>query len=385
MLTAKSSISDIFLQAYSKPQHLRPNPQPTNVKKIVEAISDHNKLKGGGRYAASAANFHMHQFAHNYIFIVLDSMRGNSLATWRYFYEPWEVRPIEVENILGLDVPNAINSYLVIRKQNIDSNVIQDPWCKLFRNLPESFWNSAEKITSIESFGRDGERSDFDIYCLRKSEFNSELLYDLAVAAEKVDYPQYKTYQKLKKIYYGLLYKKRPLDELWSEGNELLTYIKKDNGNHDDLLLNKKTLALSEKLSEEMKYIKPDYVFNSTNMPLINFVQVNSISDDGSFNVSGDDSQLYFDIPIPEKNHIFDIRVRIEVPSDTIAQLFYKPSGAMYSETLSQRCQVIRGSNECFFTVKYDVFDGKLRLDPGYDLGRYRLNEIAIFDSIIKE
>ncbi len=255
----------------------------------------------------------------------------------------------------------------------------------MFRVLPQSFWRAVEKITTVESYGRNGKRSDFDIYYLNKDS-NPKLLYDLAVVAQKIDHPQYKTYQQLKKIYYGLLYKVRPVEELLSEGREVLSYIKKNSSDQKDALFNKKLVDFARKLEILLQtFGEPSYIYNNSNIPLISSSQIDSIKKDGTLKALGNDPKLFFEIPIPERNHLFNVRIQLDVPNDTTVQAFYKSPNGQYHESLSQRCQARQGENECFFSLSRDTFDGDLRIDPGVHPGWYRIKEIAIFDSLIEE
>ena len=375
-----------------------PNPLPANADYIVHSIARHNTARGGRPYTASGANFHCHEFAHNTIFKCLDFMHGNKLAIWRYLYEPWSDKPIEVENILGLDEPSAAGSYIILWKENLENKKILEPWSDLFRNLPESFWNSTEKVAQIESRPKGGP-VNFDIFYIGKAKIKPNLLYQLSKIAEQVDKPLHKEYHRLKKICYGLTAEIEPLENLLAEGIKILADHKNSPSWPGDARLNMKALLLTHKLHNlialntksnvynsvfDKIYKSPDHVINNNNLNIVLLQQITSVEPNGDFQAAGDDPALYFDITKPKKDHYYTMRVRIEVPSSTVMQAYYKPSNeSKFSDNFSQSCVISKGPGECYFYLNNEIFDGHLRLDPGMVSGNYRFNEIAIYESII--
>jgi hypothetical protein len=109
------------------------------------------------------------------------------------------------------------------------------------------------------------------------------------------------------------------------------------------------------------------------------FSQISTFSPDGNFVVSGNDPTINFRIPVLNNNHRYIMRVRLDVPSMTIVQLFYKVSSNQnYSEKNSLNCTVDKGSNSCYFMLDGSSFDSEIRLDPGRLPGNYKFRDITV-------
>jgi hypothetical protein len=361
-----------------------------NVDKIVETISTHNSRNTNAPYAASAANFHRHEYAHNGVFKTLDLMRGNNLSRWRYLYAPWDSSPIEIEQLFAYDVPDATSSYLVLRQQNLDGNWPEHPWCTLFRRLPDTFWGQAEKIATVPSYGPYGNQSDFVIYYLDTAKTDHGLLYDIAATAESVDREEFKPYQKLKKLYYGLKYYKGDTSRLNEETDVFLRAIDEGRLTFNEKIPGHQIADLAGKLRVLRGLHSEGYAAKSTygldKLPPAGLHQAVFTGVPGEVKSLGNDPILIYNLPASEFGHKYTLALRIEAPGKDTLQIFYKPAGIeQYTEARSQRCTLTAGSNECFFTIAADQFDGQLRIDPGTRPGLYRLKELIVMDFLVND
>lgn len=73
------------------------------------------------------------------------------------------------------------------------------------------------------------------------------------------------------------------------------------------------------------------------------------------------------------------LRVEVEAPADTELQLFFPaPEGPSYVEKHSARLPVRRGWNVIHTALEASEIDGRIRLDPGWAEGEYRIRRIAV-------
>lgn len=127
---------------------------------------------------------------------------------------------------------------------------------------------------------------------------------------------------------------------------------------------------------------KPVYVIKPDNMAFTSMRQISPVRPGGYFQAMGTDPSIYLNIPIPKKGHAYILFIHIDVPAKTQVYIFHNKPSAV--KGISQRCNVNKGENKCFFYIKEEDFNGQLRLDPGGVIGIYRIREIAIHDIVLE-
>lgn len=73
------------------------------------------------------------------------------------------------------------------------------------------------------------------------------------------------------------------------------------------------------------------------------------------------------------------VKIEIESPEDTVLQIFYSTDlNKGYCEMKSRKVPLQKGNNTVFLCIEEAAIQGRLRLDPGYTIGTYRLQSIEI-------
>lgn len=133
--------------------------------------------------------------------------------------------------------------------------------------------------------------------------------------------------------------------------------------------------------------LNDEYIIHPGSSHLKPNAQIIAYSPDGNFVASGIDPSIAFNIPDPKKNLMYIIKVDLQVPKRTIAQLFYKSgTNSNFSENQSLRQIATIDRNEYYFIINGNNFNGSLRLDPGTIAGKYQIRKISVrkYDSIFK-